>query len=303
MRGERIMVATRAIRLRWERRCGAFLRAGAPLSWVVALMWALPAGAQEYVDRAASRSVPETDAAAAEAPFGPGERLEYQVRLGLMNVGEGYLSVQRVDTVRGFPTYHLDLRIDASAAFGLAHMNDRYQSWLDTRTLVSRRFIRDIDETGYRGRRVFEIYPEERRWERLDDDKSGSTPSMLPLDEISFLYYVRTLPLKVGEEYRLNRYFKEDGNPVVVKVLRRERVTVPAGTFDAIVVQPVIQTSGLFGEGGEAELYLTDDEYRHLVFLRSKVPVVGSLSLHLTDLVTGLPLNPEERTRESRSSG
>jgi len=246
-------------------------------------------------DWSSSEREAHTDPSAAHAPFGPGERLEYQVKLGLMNVGESYLSVQRVDTVRGYPTYHLDLRIDASTAFGLARMNDRYQSWLDTRTLVSRRFIRDIDETGYQGRRVFEIYPEEKRWERLDEDKAEETPSILPLDEISFLYYVRTLPLKVGEEYQLNRYFKLDGNPVTVKVLRRERVTVPAGTFDAIVVQPVIRTSGLFGEGGEAELYFTDDPHRHLVFLRSKVPVVGSLSLHLTDLAPGVPLNPEAR--------
>lgn len=161
------------------------------------------------------------DSSAAEAPFGPGERMEYRVKLGLMNVGESHMSVRRIDTVRGFPTYHLDLRMDASTAFGLAHMNDRYQSWLDTRTLVSRRFVRDIDETGYQGRRVFEIYPEEKRWERTDEDKGESTPNILALDEISFL---------------------------------RERVTVPAGTFDAIVVQPVIRTLGLFGEGGEAEL-------------------------------------------------
>ena len=266
------------------------------------MLLAFPTGAQERTDHA-SDAGPQTDVEAAPTPFGPGERLEYQVKLGLMNVGESSLSVQRVEMIRGYPTYHLDLRIDASAAFGLARMNDRYQSWLDTHTLVSRRFIRDIDETGYQGRRAFEIYPEEKRWERLDEDKAGSTPSILPLDEISFLYYVRTLPLKVGEEYRLNRYFKEDGNPVVVTVLRRERVTVPAGTFDAIVVQPVIQTSGLFGEGGEAELYLTDDEYRHLVFLRSKVPVVGSLSMHLTALTKGVPLNPDARVRESGASG
>lgn len=236
-----------------------------------------------------------TDPTAMPVPFGPGERMEYKVNLGLIDVGQGYLEVAGVDTVRGFPSYHLDLRIDASALFGAAHMNDRYQSWLDTRMLVSRRFMRDIDETGYQGRRVFEIYPEEKRWERVDADKADATPSVLPLDEISFLYYVRTLPLKVGEVYNLNRYFKLDGNPVTVRVLRKERITVPAGTFDAVVVQPVIRTSGLFSEGGEAELYFTDDAARTLVYLRSKVPLVGSLSLHLTKMTPGEPLNPARR--------
>ena len=79
----------------------------------------------------------------------------------------------------------------------------------------------------------------------------------------------------MGDVYTIPRYFQEDGNPVVLKVLRRETVTVPAGTFNTVVVQPMIQTDGLFGKGGEAEVYFTDDTRRMLVQLRSKVPVVG----------------------------
>jgi len=58
-------------------------------------------------------------------------------------------------------------------------------------------------------------------------------------------------------------------------------VTVPAGRFPTIVVRPTIKTSGLFGEGGEAELHFSDDAYHTLVQLRSKVRRIGSLSLHL----------------------
>ena len=47
------------------------------------------------------------------------------------------------------------------------------------------------------------------------------------------------------------------------------------------MVRPVIQTRGLFGEGGQAEVHFSDDERRILVMIRSRVPVVGSLSLHL----------------------
>ena len=60
-----------------------------------------------------------------------------------------------------------------------------------------------------------------------------------------------------------------------------ETVKVPAGTYNTVVVRPTIKTSGLFGEGGQAELFFSDDEHHILVQLRSKVKVVGSLSLHL----------------------
>ena len=106
-------------------------------------------------------------------------------------------------------------------------------------------------------------------------------PTERPLDDVSVVYFARSLPLKVGDVYTIDRYFKAEANPIVLRVLRRESVTVPAGTFETVVVRPTIKTSGLFGEGGEAELFFSDDERHTLVQMRSKVPLIGSLSLHL----------------------
>ncbi len=238
-------------------------------------------------------SVPETLAPAAlpPVPFAVGERLTYNVKLGWFNVGEGALSVMGVDSIRGAPSYHLSMALTASAMFGTVKVRDRFSSWLDVRTLASRRFIRDQHEHNYKSYREFEIYPEERRWERTDerDDKSGITLSDTPLDEISFIYWMRTLDLQVGQTYTFEgKYFKEDGNPVILKVLRRERKETGAGTFDTIVVQPIIRTKGLFSEGGRAEVYLTDDDDRIMVYLRSEIPVVGSITLHL-ETIAGVP--------------
>ena len=230
------------------------------------------------------------DPSAVAVPFGPGERLEYQVKLGVFSVGEGFMSIDGVEDVRGHPSYRIRMAIRGGMLF--AKVNDKYDSWLGTQDLVSRRYIRDIHEVNYKSRREFAIYPEERRWERVDADQDGTMNTSQPLDEIAFIYYLRTLPLEVGKTYTLNRYFKEDGNPVVIKVLRRERKEVPAGTFNTIVVQPIIQTDGLFSEGGNAEVYLTDDADRHLVYLRSEIPVVGSVTLHLKGIREGTPLNP-----------
>lgn len=228
--------------------------------------------------------IPETLALSAPpvVPFSVGERLTYKVKLGWFDVGEGELSVVGVDSIRGFPSYHLSMALTASAMFGTVKVRDRFSSWMDVRTLASRRFIRDQHEHTYKSYREFEIYPEERRWERTDQDKGGETLSDQPLDEIAFIYWMRTLPLEVGETYTFEgKYFKEDGNPVVLEVLRRERRETPAGTFDTIVVRPIIRTKGLFSEGGKAEVHLTDDEHRIMVYLRSEIPVVGSITLHL----------------------
>ena len=123
-----------------------------------------------------------------------------------------------------------------------------------------------------------------------DGSDSGAMPTDAPLDDVSFLYFVRTLPLEVGKTYTFNRYFKEDGNPVTVRVLRKQRVTVPAGTFNTIVVQPIIKTKGLFSEGGQAEIYFTDDAQRILVQLKSKVKILKSLDMHLQSYTPGRKL-------------
>jgi len=101
-----------------------------------------------------------------------------------------------------------------------------------------------------------------------------------PLDDAAFLYFVRTVPLEVGRTYEWARYFRPDRNPVRVTVVRRERITVPAGTFDTIVLRPSIQTTGIFAQNRKTELWLTDDERRMLVRMRSDLPF-GDLGLEL----------------------
>ena len=229
-------------------------------------------------------------------PFGPGEEAKYQLKLGAFSVGEGRLAVTGVEAIRGQPSYQLEMDMEGGIAF--AKVDDEFRSWMDTRTLASRRFIRNVHEVNYKAYRHFEIHPEEKRWERVGSQETGRTLSSFPLDELAFVYYVRTLPLRVGETYELNRYFKDDGNPVVVKVLRRERKEVPAGTFNTIVVQPLIRTSGLFGEGGNAEIFFSDDEHRNVVYLRSEIPIVGSMTLHLTELRQGTPLSSGATTAD-----
>ena len=94
---------------------------------------------------------------------------------------------------------------------------------------------------------------------------------------------MRTVPLEVGKTYEFTRYFIADRNPVIVKVLRRDTVDVDAGTFPTIVIQPIIKSSGLFSDGGEALMWLSDDP-RHILVrmkVKTKVPIFKSLDLYL----------------------
>jgi hypothetical protein len=229
---------------------------------------------------------------AAAVPFGTGEKSFFEVRFGGLRVGSGSLEVVGIESVRGHDTWHTTFNVQGGTFF--YRVNDSYESWMDTRTLNSLLFIRQIQEGARERAQNFEIIPEKGIYvERTREDNKTLRTVAEPLDEGAFLYFVRTVPLKVGETYDFNRYFIPDRNPVRVIVLRKERITVPAGTFNAIVVQPIIKTKGIFSEKGQAEVWLSDDSARMLLQVKSKLSF-GSLNLYLKSYT---PATDKAKTR------
>lgn len=213
---------------------------------------------------------------AAKVPFTVGEKLEYEVRFGSLRVGSGTMSVQGVEDVRGRPSWHAVFAYSGSM-LGFK-VNDRHETWFDVENFSSRRFHQDIDNPGYDRVRRYEIFPERGMFR--EGTKAEEPTPQNPLDDASFLYFVRTLPLDAGKTYSFSRYFKAQGNPVRIRVLRREKVRVPAGEFNAVVIQPTFQTKGLFSEGGKAEVWVSDDANRVVLQIKSKLSV-GSINLYL----------------------
>jgi hypothetical protein len=262
----------------------------------------MPVLAQQATDAEAPDARVSNDySSALPVPFGPGELLTYKVMLGVFDVGESSMHIPAIEPTRGISTYHVEWRIKGGIPF--YKVDTYFQSWIDIERLVSLRFIKDQHEGGKKRFSEFNFFPRQGRWKRVDYPEEGTLATPLPLDDLSFVYFVRSLELEVGKEYRFDRYYKDSGNPVIVKVLRRGERTVPAGTFRTIVVQPIIRTTGLFSEGGKAELHLTDDPRRVLVYLYTEVPGIISMTMHLTSIRNGTPIHGDPMTRAEIRSG
>lgn len=236
---------------------------------------------QTPAPRAALAPSTSPSPAPSRVPFGVGERFDYDVRLGSLKVGNSQMQVRAVESIRGRDAWHTQFWLKGGTFF--YRVNDLFESWIDVETFSSLRFVKQLEEGTADREQTYEIYPERGLYVNQRNDKPTRTlPTVRqPLDDGSFLYFVRTLPLVVGETYDFTRYFIPDRNPVRIRVLRRERVTVPAGTFNAIVVQPIIKTKGIFSEDGHAEVWLSDDSARMVLQLKSRL-AFGSLNLYLT---------------------
>ncbi|MGH7622836.1 MAG: DUF3108 domain-containing protein, partial [Gemmatimonadaceae bacterium] len=191
-------------------------------------------------------------------PYGVGEKLVYDLAVGGAKVGTGTMTIQDSTTVDGHETYHSVFSIKGGFLF--YKVNDILESWFEPATATSHRFHQQINEGSYHKERYFEIYPERARLHQRGFEEKESVPE--PLDDASFFYFVRTVPLTIGETYTYTRYFRPEKNPVIVKVLRKEQVKLDSGTYDCIVLQPIIKSGGLFAEGGEALIWVTDDSRR-----------------------------------------
>ena len=242
--------------------------------------WSRDARAQAYT---AWASTPVRAAEAIPSSSGfrvtVGERATYDVELRGRRVGKGSLEVVRSDSVDGRSAVLASLKVSGRLLF--AKVDDQFESWFDPERFISRRFIQDQREVGHTRKRHYEIAPERGTFGEAHSGREDALATSEPLDDVSFLFFVRSLPLRVGDVDTIPRYFKP-GRDVIIRVVGRKTITVPAGTFETIVVQPTITNAGgLFGQGGNAEVYFTDDSARTLVMLRSRVPVLGSLDLLL----------------------
>lgn len=240
--------------------------------------------AQQGTENVAAGAPLKLPANAATVPFSVGEKLEYDVKFGPVRVGNGSMEVRELQDVRGAITYHTIFRFSGGLVF--FKVDDTFESWFDVVTLSSRRHYQDLNEGNYKPRRHFEIFPERGMYQLNKNDEQVSVQD--PLDDGSMLYFVRTVPLEVGKTYTIPRYFRPEGNPVQITVLRRENIEVPAGKFSTIVVQPTFQTKGLFSKNGRAEVWLTDDSRRMMVQMKSALSI-GSINLYLKKHNTKVP--------------
>jgi len=213
-------------------------------------------------------------------PFPVGERLVYGARYGPFSVGTATMEVAGVDTIRAVEAVHFRFLIDGGALW--YHIHQNLESWVGRRDFRSRRFLNQTEEKGKAWERKFEIYPDSGMYREAGRDSAAPTVAD-PLDDAAFLYWIRTVPLEVGKRYEYRRYFRPERNPVIVEVLKRERVNVAGRKWDAIVIRPRIPNGGgIFAEKADARMWLSDEQPRIMLALQSNFSF-GQVTLKLKE--------------------
>lgn len=216
-------------------------------------------------------------------PFGVGENLVFSVQYGLVTAGEATLEVRNLATLDGRPCYRIVSDARTNEFFSKFYaVRDRYESYIDTVELYSLRYEKHLREGKFKRDAVVDF--DQVRHRAKYKDKVVPIPPRTQ-DVLSALYYVRTLPLEVGQSISLANHTDGKNYPLIVKVHRRERVKVDAGEFDCLVVEPILRGPGIFTQKGRLTVWLTDDERRMPVLMKSKV-IIGHVAAVLKEYKT-----------------
>ncbi|MGZ3331114.1 MAG: DUF3108 domain-containing protein [Gemmatimonadaceae bacterium] len=222
----------------------------------------------------ASESNPVDDA---NLPFSVGERIAYEVRLGNGNkVGTATMWIEGPVDVRGTNTFLL--RFDSRVRIVLLSAVSRSSSWFDPVRGSALRFTKHEQNPLTSNDESVDFYPDQKEWKTANGE-TGASPTNTPLDELSFMYFIRTLPMTPGATYRVDRHFDLARNPTSVNVIRREMIPTPMGELRTVLVEMHVRDPRHYKGEGVIRINLTDDACRLPARIESTMPVVGKAIL------------------------
>lgn len=223
--------------------------------------------------------------------FGVGEKLIFSVDFGAITAGYASLEVVQVLEVAGRRSYRIRAEAKSSKGFDYIYkVRDRIESYVDSADFYTLRFVKRLREGNYKDDKLVTYDHNTKKAKLLSWGKEDVTTDFdsLTQDVLSALYFVRLFDLKPDTAIYFPVHDIKKSYPLKVEVQRREKVRVPAGEFDCLVVEPKLQSEGIFKRKGRIWVWLTNDEKKMPVKMESELPF-GSISANLIEYKLGIP--------------
>ena len=231
------------------------------------------------------------------------EKLVFEVRFLGINVGQAIMEITGNTNFAGKQVKKFNL-VTRSAKWYSKHFNvhDVIRSYWDPVKRVSHRFVKRLSEGKYKNNLRIDFDYEKRlaffegeefkgnfrkgqkkkkvKWKKRKGKKK--IPEGV-CDALSCLYYARDRELKVGQSFTIDVFDDGRNSKVKVNVLRKEKIRVKAGRFNAIAVEPLMSTTGVFEHRGKITVWLDDRPGHMPLKVESKI-YVGYITAELIEV-------------------
>ena len=204
----------------------------------------------------------------------------YSVAGLYVNAGTANFSTS-IENLNGRPVYHVvgDGKTNSSYDW-IYTVRDRYESYIDTASLQPYKFIRNINEGGY------------KKYENITFNHQANTavtnngvfkvPDCVQ-DVISSLYYARNINFdryKPGDRIPFKMFLDNEVYNMYIRYMGKEDVKTRYGKFRAIKFKPLLVKGNIF-EGGEKMTVWVSDDQNHIPVRMESPIVVGSVKIDM----------------------
>lgn len=216
--------------------------------------------------------------------FQPGETVKMTVYYSTLGayIGAGEATfTTTLERLNGKPVYHA-VGVGNTFPFfdNFFKVRDRYESYIDTATLLPVKFIRNVDEGGYKIYNNVTFNQAART--------AVSTNGVFKLtdcvqDVVSGMYYARNIPFeryKPGDKIPFDMFLDDEVHHLYIRYMGKERIKTRYGKFKAIHIKPLLVKGTLF-EGGEGMSAWISDDPNHLLLRVESPIVVGSIKVDM----------------------
>jgi hypothetical protein len=214
--------------------------------------------------------------------FADGEKLVFDVKYGFVTAGIGTMEIPKIKKISGRDSYYVLFTVNTVPSFDwVFKVRDRYETYIDKEALFPWRFEQHIREGKYS--RDFSAFFDQRKGKAKTSEGEYIIPKNVN-DILSAFYVVRTMDfskMKVNDRLNLQNFYKDKVYDLDVRYLGKETIEVSAGKFECIIVEPLVKEGGLFKSEGSIIIYMTNDEAKMPVRVKTKV-IIGSINADLT---------------------
>lgn len=224
-----------------------------------------------------------------------GEDLTFKIRYGFIKAGIAHMRILEPVQKDSISQIHIQTTAKSVPAFNwIFKVDDEVNVFVDPIRMTPYYFEKKLREGAYKadlrvhyGHKDSIARVEFIRYKKdMSIKKRKTYPVKIPtnvFDILSAFYYIRTQPLQVGGSIYLSSHETKKVYDLQVKVHRREKLKVDAGTFNTLVVEPLLKGEGIFKQKGRLLIWLTDDELKIPVQMTSAV-AIGHITSELIDI-------------------
>lgn len=220
-----------------------------------------------------------------EPAFKAGEELSYRLRYGMISAATGTLKVEDSKIKFSSPhSFHLSARGETSSAFSIFFtVDNRYNSYIDSRTFLPHYYTENIREGSYRRTDIVSF---NHRTQTVKGNKGTfKSPSAQTFDLLSAYYFARNLDLshvKKGQSFDLTYFLNDEIATLGIEYVGVETIKTSLGTLECLKFSPEIKPGRIFRKDSRLYLWVTNDGNRIPVKAQVEI-LVGSVTLELTD--------------------